>query len=100
MALGNERAAAPARPKWSTGSYTDRLARVGYWEYRWQHPLGAVLDALLSAGLVLETVAEHPYCSYRLLEDLDISEDGMWRSSGTANRVPYMYSAVARRGDS
>ncbi|KRV46482.1 hypothetical protein AQ490_11325 [Wenjunlia vitaminophila] len=88
----------PDRPPatWTQGTYADPAAPIRYREYRWQHPVGSVLDALIAAGLVLERVEEYPYSSYRLLDELDRCVNGVWVNSRSPGRLPYMYAVVAR----
>lgn len=84
-----------ALPHHSTGTYTDPTAPVSYWEYRWQHTTSDVVTALVEAGFVLESFREYPYCSYRLCEDLDTYDEGVWKVSDAEGLVPYMYSLTA-----
>jgi SAM-dependent methyltransferase len=86
-----------ARPFHSTGTYTDPSAPVSYWEYRWQHPTSEVIAALLDAGLELGNFREYPYCSYRLCEDLDTYDEGVWWVGDADGLIPYMYSLTARK---
>ncbi|MCB9730876.1 MAG: class I SAM-dependent methyltransferase [Deltaproteobacteria bacterium] len=64
----------------------------------YQHTLGAVLEALAGAGLVLERFAEHPYSNgCRTIPALVLGPDRRFRwPEGTA-RLPLMFSLRVRR---
>jgi len=79
----------------STGTYADPSAPISYWERRWQHTVADVTSALTEAGLALRDFQEYPYCSYRLCEELEVFEDGVWTAADVEGLIPYMYSLVA-----
>lgn len=81
----------------SMGTYTDPRAPISYWEYRWQHTVSDVIAALIGAGMAVEELREYPYCSYRLCDELDNFEDGVWKPSDIEGLLPYMFSVVATR---
>jgi SAM-dependent methyltransferase len=66
--------------------------------WSWQHGLGKVVDALLRAGLVLETLREYPHANgARILPALVAGPGRTWVwPQGTA-RLPLMYGLSARR---
>jgi ubiquinone/menaquinone biosynthesis C-methylase UbiE len=82
------------------GSYADPKAKVEHAvEYGWAHSLSGIVNALLSAGLVLEYIHEFPYTvdpSFfrRLLEP---GEGGYWRLKVHAESIPLMFSIRAHR---
>lgn len=85
----------PPKEQWSTGTYTDPQAAIAYREYRWQHPVGDVMTALLGADLAVTSFREYPYCSFPLVPGLQRRDDGEWAPEGTATS-PYLYSIVCR----
>lgn len=80
------------------GTYASREASISYTEARWIHPVGAVVTALLKAGFRIVHFAEHPFCSYPIVEELDTERDGLWWPSASGRKVPYMFSIVAEAG--
>lgn len=80
-------------PAWTTGTYADRDADISYQEYRWQHPIGDVVNSLLREGLTLKSFTEYPGAPYPLFAELDVLTDGLWTPSDGA-RIPYIYSIV------
>ncbi|WP_299539130.1 bifunctional 2-polyprenyl-6-hydroxyphenol methylase/3-demethylubiquinol 3-O-methyltransferase UbiG [uncultured Streptomyces sp.] len=76
-------------PAATSGTYTDRDAPIHYQEYRWQHPVGDVVNALVGAGLELTSLGEHPDSPVPLF---DRELEG-----GPFARAPRTYSITARR---
>lgn len=85
------------RATWTDGSYAERHAPIRYREFRWQHPVGEVVTAVIDAGLELIHLREYPYSSYRLFEELEEYIDGVWCASAGRTSFPYMYSLAARK---
>ncbi|GAB4566612.1 MAG: class I SAM-dependent methyltransferase [Rhizobacter sp.] len=80
------------------GTYAARDASINYTEARWIHPVGSVVTALLKAGFRIEHFAEHPFCSYPIVSELDTERDGLWWPPASGRSVPYMFSIVAEAG--
>ena len=83
-----------------TGSYADREAKVNHAvEYGWSHSFSGIINALLSAGLVLEYVHEFPltvdpsFFSH-LVEPV---EGGLWRLRVHSESIPLMFSIRAHK---
>jgi SAM-dependent methyltransferase len=81
------------------GSYADRQAVLDNTvTYSWTAPLGAVVTALASAGLRVESLREVPYALEQLIPRLWRSEDGWWRLPyGEGDLVPLSYALRATR---
>lgn len=80
------------------GSYADRSATVTTPEFEWNHGLGDVLNALISAGLKIEFLHEFPYSCYQYLPSLmEKCDDGYWRLKDKGETVPLMYSIKATK---
>ncbi|MFD0375758.1 class I SAM-dependent methyltransferase [Streptomyces sp. NPDC127112] len=88
---------APPQAVWTEGTYTDPSAPIRYPEYRWQHPVGSVVAALVGAGMEVIGLREYPHCSYRLFDELDTCADGLWSDASAPGRLPYMYAITATR---
>jgi SAM-dependent methyltransferase len=60
--------------------YADESARLrNARSYSWMHPLGAVVSALIEAGLTLRWLHEHEGVPWRMFRLLALGEDGLWR---------------------
>lgn len=63
----------------------------------WQHTLADVLNAVVGAGLVVESFHEHDHTLYPRWPDLVVGEGGRYDLPAGAPRLPLMYSLTARR---
>ena len=80
------------------GTYVDWSLPTEHNEtVEWTHPLGAVVRALLGAGLVLEHLAEYDYTLFERWPFLERRADGTYHLPTSAPRLPLMYSLRARR---
>lgn len=65
---------------------------------RWDHSLGAVINALLQAGLRLDFLHEFPFAARAKFPFMEQGEDGWWRlpppQHGT---IPFLFSLQAHR---
>ena len=75
--------------------------------YNWDHGLGDVINALLSAGLELEFVHEFPHAeseawlrwpNFANVPGPREDENGDWRIGGVESDVPLRFSVKARKG--
>jgi len=74
------------------GTYTDREADIKGKEYSWNHSLSEVLNALLNAGLELESFNEHMYSPYACFRNLVETAPGQWQVKGMEGKIPMVYS--------
>ncbi len=81
------------------GSYADRDAPTRHnTSYEWTHSLGDIVTAIADAGLVVETLTEHPESFYRFLPEFERAPDGLWRLPAPLHgRYPLTFTLVARR---
>jgi SAM-dependent methyltransferase len=83
------------------GSYADPSGDVGeLTEYSWDHGLGEIVTALIDAGLVIETLVEHPFLDWSV--DFLVEErpgvPGRYVLPTTAGgELPLMFSLRARK---
>ncbi|AWL88201.1 hypothetical protein AMK14_16740 [Streptomyces sp. TSRI0445] len=76
-------------PTATSGTYTDPDAPIFYEEYRWQHPVGDVVNALIGAGFELTGLGEYPDSPVPLFDE---------RLAGSPLApAPRSYSITARR---
>jgi hypothetical protein len=79
-------------------SYTGDPDRLAHTEmHEWIHPLGAVVIALLEAGLVLEWLREHDHVAWQMFPCLEEAADYMWRMPPGRPSLPLAYSIRARK---
>lgn len=79
------------------GTYTDRQAAIEHTvTYQWNHGLGEIVTALISAGLGIEFVHEHRFSEWNAIPTMVRGDDGRWRLPPPLDdRVPLMYSIRA-----
>lgn len=79
------------------GDYADPAARLANSRTcEWQHPVSAVVTALIEAGLHLRSLREHDAVPWRMFGCLIAGEDGMFRWPDRA-WLPLAYSLRATR---
>lgn len=80
------------------GTYVDWDAPTRHnVNYEWSHPIGAVVSALIDAGLVIELLHEHDHTLFERWPFLERHDDGTYRLPAGMPRLPLMYSLRARR---
>lgn len=82
----------------SQGTYTDRDAGIKAREYSWNHGLGEVINALISAGIGIRFLNEYSYSPYPCFNNLVQGDDGHWRVKGLEDKIPMVYSVKGRLG--
>ncbi len=110
MALEQEHADAPILPtcdyfqnqgplvNFAATSYTGDPDPVAHREmHEWIHPLGAVVTALIAAGLALDWLHEHDRVAWRMFPCLEEAADHMWRLPAGRPSLPLAYSLRARK---
>ncbi len=63
--------------------------------YEWSHGLGEIVNALIAAGLAIESLDEHDWTVYRALPGMNETSPGVWRLPG--NPIPLAFSLRARK---
>lgn len=80
-----------------TGTYGDRDAEIMLPSVSWNHPLGDVLDALLCAGLRIETLRELDWSPYDCFLNTVEVEEGKFQIKGMEGKLPMVYALRAVR---
>ncbi len=80
------------------GSYADPTADVvDRTEYGWDHSLGEIVTALIDAGLVIRSLREYPFCSWKL-DFLTGGENDTWRlPPDIKGELPLFFSILATK---
>jgi SAM-dependent methyltransferase len=82
------------------GTYADPDADYHSVEYGWNHSLGEIVSALISAGLTIEFLHEFPFSiEGSMFKALERGEDDRWRLKDPRERagIPLMFSIRAAR---
>jgi hypothetical protein len=79
------------------GSYANRLADFRHVTYEWSHDLAEVVNALIGAGLRLESLHEYPFSPYNCFPFLEEREPGRWYARTGGPVLPMVFSIRARR---
>jgi SAM-dependent methyltransferase len=79
-------------------TYTDgEQLRENTVSYQWAHGLGDVVNALLGAGLRIDSLAEHDLAPWPRFPGMTDAGNGWWRLPKERPRVPVVYSLRAVR---
>lgn len=79
-------------------SYTSDPDPVTHAEmHEWVHPLGAVVTALVQAGLMLDWLREYDRVAWQMFPCLEEGADHMWRIPAGRPSLPLAYSVRARK---
>lgn len=80
-------------------SYADQSAQIEQpVHYEWTHTIEEILNALISAGLTVESFREYPFCMYQKFEWLSKGEDGFWHAPQNSTIVvPLLFSLKASK---
>lgn len=79
------------------GSYADRGADYRGVEYFWTHSLSDILNALLAAGLRIDSFREYPKVSWKMYPFMEIDLDGWWHLPARFPALPLMFSLKATK---
>jgi SAM-dependent methyltransferase len=66
-------------------------------EYNWQHGIGRVLNALISAGLRIEFLNEHFYSPYPVFPEAVEKSRSRWIHEKFRENIPYVFSIKAKK---
>lgn len=84
----------------SSGTYAEKDARLEHTTtYCWNHSLSEIFTSLISAGLTIDFLHEHPFCAWECLPDMEMGEDGFlqFKDPGQRAMLPLMFSLKATK---
>lgn len=81
----------------SDASYVGPIEDGPLAEYNWPHGIGAVVTALVGAGLRVEWLREHPRTPYPFPDFLEERPDGGYGWPGERDDLPVLFSVGATR---
>lgn len=80
-----------------SGTYADQEATLITEQIGWNHSLSEVFQSLLNTGLQIEHFEEYDYSNYNCFNGLIEYEPGKYRIKHLENKIPMMYSLVAKK---
>ncbi|MEQ9143371.1 MAG: class I SAM-dependent methyltransferase [Parvibaculaceae bacterium] len=81
------------------GSYADPAAVTeNNVTVQWNHSLGAVVTALVKAGLTVTELTEHDETMVKGWDFLEARGNGLWAMPADRPNLPFMYTLRARKG--
>jgi SAM-dependent methyltransferase len=93
----------PAGIRWApSADYADPNAQHTLACHEWHHSLGDILNALISAGLVIEFLHEFPFCAWEVVAGTEIverfsSSHAYYGLPASRARIPLMFTLRARK---
>jgi SAM-dependent methyltransferase len=78
------------------GSYAAE-AETAFHGYNWNHSLSEIINALLGAGLRIESFNEFPFTLRERIAGMVQGDDGLWRLTRQHGMLPLLFSLQARK---
>ena len=73
----------------------DPDAVVTHGSYEWTHSMSDIINALISAGLKIEFLHEHPYIFYKCMPFMESDDGRTWRLPG--DKLPLIFTLKASK---
>lgn len=81
-----------------TASYTDGSEGIAGTEVNWDHPISSVINALIQAGLTLDSFDEYDYSPYACFHNMiPAREAGQWWLKELPGLIPMVYTIGATK---
>jgi SAM-dependent methyltransferase len=81
----------------SKGSYAAPNSDEPTAFYIWNHSIGEIINALISAGLQIQFLHEFPFAARAKFPFMEQSPDGWWRFTDPRYAIPLLFSLQARK---
>ena len=81
----------------SEGTYTENCKGEESIVVTWPHSLSEVMNALIEAGITIESVNEFPFSPYNCFEGLEEVEGKGYQMLFKAQQVPLVYAIKGRK---
>jgi len=79
------------------GSYGAPAAPIRSVSYQWAHSMGEILNALIRAGLRIESLNEYPVVGWAVFPWMAERPDGLWELPPEQRSIPLMFSIKASK---
>ncbi len=79
------------------GTYTENAPDTKATMVTWCHPVSAVVNALIDAGIRIDRLNEFPFSPWNCYPDLEEREPGRFYSTALKNPMPLVYSIQGTR---
>ncbi len=79
------------------GSYADPDADYRSIEYYWTHSVGDILNALIAAGLRIDSFHEYPKLAWKMYPFMEMDAEGWWHLPARFPELPLMFSLKATK---
>ena len=80
-----------------SGTYADKTADITQEYVVWNHGLSEVINSLINSGLQIKGLDEFDYSPYNCFNKTIEFEPGKYRIEHLENKIPMVYSIVARK---
>lgn len=81
----------------SEGTYTENCTGEKSTMVTWVHPISEVINALIEAGVCIESFNEYPDSPYNCFEGLEKISDNNYQRISSGQQVPLVYSIKGRK---
>lgn len=79
------------------GTYTDRDAAIKEKSVGWNHGLSTVMNSLIKTGLMITDFQEYNYSPYNCFKNTVKTSDGNFKIKGLEDKIPMVFSVLARK---
>jgi hypothetical protein len=66
-------------------------------DYIWLHSMSEIVSSLIRAGLVVESLAEHPFVAWPMFAGMVATGDGFWTFPEGGPDIPLSFSLTCTR---
>jgi SAM-dependent methyltransferase len=88
----------PAGTRWPpSADYADEAARFTTPEHIWQHSMGDIVNALVTAGLRIDFLHEFPTCTWKVIAFAEPVDRGAWGLGPRFPQLPLTFSLKATK---
>ncbi|MCL1079125.1 class I SAM-dependent methyltransferase [Parashewanella spongiae] len=82
----------------SEGTYTENCSGEESTVITWPHSLSEIINALIGAGISIESLQEYPYSPYNCFEGLQHVDGKGYVAQHKGQQIPLVYSITGRKG--
>lgn len=79
------------------GTYADKSAAITQKSVTWNHGLSEVINSLIQNGLEIISLSEYDYSPYNCFNKTIEFEPGKYRIAHLENKIPMVYSVMAKK---